>query len=154
MAKINGSNVVVWLDHLTGPKADDKILFTTNCTLTINHDLPDASSKDSEGWAKHISGLRSWEVTVDGLSDFGDWSSSVFGGNIAELWYYINERKNNAKMIFAVDDDDDGSATEYYYGRVSLANLELTNEMESTASFSGTLTGIGELTTSDIFPIL
>jgi predicted secreted protein len=154
MAKINGSNVVVWLDHLIGPTADDKILFTTNCTLTINHDLPDATSKDSEGWAKHISGLRSWEVTVDGLSDFGDWSSSVSGGNIAELWDLITNRRPIAKMVFAVDDDDDGSATEYYYGRVSLANLELTNEMESTASFSGTLIGKGELSTEDIFPII
>jgi len=51
-------------------------------------------------------------------------------------------------MIFAVDANDDGSATAYFYGEVSLANLELTNEMESTASFSGTLTGNGELSTS------
>ena len=147
MAQINGSNVVIWLDYLTPsttPDAADKVLFTTNCTLSITHDLPDATTKDSDGWAEHISGLRSWEVTVDGLTDFG----GMAGDNLYNLWQLISARKTDARMIFAVDEDDDRSASAYFYGEVSLANLELTNEMEATASFSGTLTGNGALTTT------
>jgi len=145
MAQINGSNVVVWLDDSTTPTASEKVLFTTNATLSITHDLPDATTKDSAGWAEHISGLRSWEVSVDGLSDFG----GSAGDNINDLWGLIDNRTTTARMIFAVDANDDGSATAYFYGEVSLANLELSNEMEATASFSGTLTGNGALTTSD-----
>jgi len=144
MAQLNGSNVVVWLDSATTPTESEKVLFTTNCTLSITHDLPDATTKDSAGWAEHISGLRSWEITVDGLSDFGGAS----GDNITDLWGLINNRTTTARVIFAVDEDDDGSASAYFYGEVSLANLELTNEMEATASFSGTLTGNGALTTT------
>ena len=145
MAQLNGSNVVIWFNKTTTPDADDKVLFTTNCTLSITHDLPDATTKDSAGWAEHISGLRSWEVTVDGLTDFG----GSAGDNVTDLWDLIDNRTTTARMIFAVDDNDDGSATAYYYGEVSVANLELTNEMEATASFSGTLTGNGALTTTD-----
>lgn len=144
MAQLNGSNVVIWLDETTTPTASEKVLFTTNATLSITHDLPDATTKDSSGWAEHISGLRSWEVTVDGLSDFG----GSAGDNITDLWDLIDGRVTTARMIFAVDEDDDGSASAYFYGEVSLANLELTNEMEATASFSGTLTGNGPLSTS------
>ena len=143
MAQINGSNVVIWLGGTPTPTSAEKVLFTTNATLSITHDLPDATTKDSAGWAEHISGLRSWEVTVDGLSNFES------GENIADLWNYIDGRDTDVRMIFAVDEDDDGSASAYFYGDVSLANLELTNEMEATASFSGTLTGNGALSTSN-----
>ena len=142
MAQLNGSNVVVWFNKTTTPTASDKVLFTTNCTLSITHDLPDATTKDSAGWAEHISGLRSWEVTVDGLSNFDS------GENILDLWDLIENRETTVRMIFAVDENDDGSATAFFYGEVSLANLELTNEMEATASFSGTLTGNGPLSTT------
>ena len=145
MAQLNGSNVVVWLDKTNTPTESEKVLFTTNCTLSITHDLPDATTKDSAGWAEHISGLRSWEITVDGLSDF----EGSEGDNIYDLWDLIDNRRTTARVIFAVDDNDSGSASAYFYGEVSLANLELTNEMEATASFSGTLTGNGALTTSD-----
>lgn len=144
MAQLNGSNVVIWLDATATPTASEKVLFTTNATLSITHDLPDATTKDSAGWAEHISGLRSWEVTVDGLTDFG----GAAGDNITDIWDLIDNRTTTARMIFAVDANDDGTATAYYYGEVSVANLELTNEMEAVASFSGTLTGNGALTTT------
>lgn len=135
MAQINGSKVLVWLkSDGTTPTVGDVLLFTTNATLSITHDTPDATTKDSAGWAENISGLRSWEITVDGLTDFSG------GTNTDVLWQLINTRETTAEIVFAVD----GSS--FYTGNVTVSGLEFTNDMETASSFSGTLVGNGVLT--------
>lgn len=135
MAQINGSKVLIWIGTSSAsPTSADAVAFTTNCSLSITHDLPDATTKDSAGWAEHISGLRSWEVTVDGLTSFGE--------NDTDFWTLVNTR-DTVRMAFAVD----GTGT--YFGEVSCSGLELTNDMEASATFSGTLTGNGPLSTTN-----
>ena len=45
---------------------------TTSCTLSVNQELPDATTKDSSGYAENINGLRSFEISFDGLVDYTD----------------------------------------------------------------------------------
>ena len=45
---------------------------TTSATLTITHDLPESTSKDSSGFQEVISGLRSGEISFEGLVDYTD----------------------------------------------------------------------------------
>ena len=35
-------------------------------TLNIEQDLPDGTTKGSEGWEEHINGVRRWSIDFDG----------------------------------------------------------------------------------------
>jgi predicted secreted protein len=128
MAKINGTDIIIKLD-------DDKVLHTTNGTLSINQDLPDATTKDSGGWADHIAGLRDYSVTIEGYAVY-----SASTGNVVDLVDLVLDRET-ADFEFTTDKGGDVKFT----GTVSLANLELSSEMEQTAGLSSTLTGKGPL---------
>lgn len=127
MAKINGSVIIPVLDS-------DAVLHTTNATLSIDVDLPDATTKDSGGWADHIHGLRSFSLSIEGYSAYDS------EGNVQPLLDLITGR-NSATFEFAPTTAGDVMIS----GSVSLANLELGANMEETASLSSTLTGKGEL---------
>ena len=131
MAKINGSVIIPVLDS-------DAVLHTTNATLSIDVDLPDATTKDSGGWADHIHGLRSFSLTIEGYSSYDN-----SNGNIKPLLDLVTGR-DSATFEFAPT----GAGNVKITGSVSLANLELGANMEETASLSSTLTGKGALTVS------
>ena len=40
---------------------------TTSCSMTFNVDLPEATSKDSSGYQELITGVKSGEISFDGL---------------------------------------------------------------------------------------
>lgn len=131
MAKINGSVIIPQI-------GGDAVLHTTNATLTIDVDLPDATTKDSAGWADHIHGLRNFSLTIEGYAAY-----NATTGNVADLLDLIIDR-TSATFQFAPS----GAGNTMVSGSVSLANLELGANMEETASLSSTLTGKGALTVS------
>lgn len=130
---INGTDIIIKLD-------DDTILHTTSCTLVLNQDLPDATTKGAGGWAEHIHGLRDWEVSIDGYAAY-----SATTGNVVDLADLILTRAY-ADVEFTTELTGDVKFT----GEVSLANLELSGEMEQTAGLSSTLTGNGPLAKATI----
>lgn len=132
MAKINGSVIIPVLDS-------DAVLHTTNASLSIDVDLPDATTKDSAGWADHIHGLRSFSLTIEGYSAYDA------SGNVKPLLDLVTGR-TSATFEFAPDTAGDVKLS----GSVSLANLELGAGLEETASLSSTLTGKGALTVSTV----
>lgn len=127
MPQINGT--VMLLDLAGNPLA-----MQTDATLNIEQDLPDSTHKQSEGWADHINGLRSWSIDVDGRASIGS------SGNFSTLFDLIANRSNVA-MEFAAST----SGTIKVTGEVSLANISLGAPLEDTASLSGSLTGKGAL---------
>lgn len=130
MGKINGTVIIPLLDT-------DAVVHTTSATLSLEVDLPDATTKDSGGYADHIHGLRSWSLTIEGYSAYDS------AGNVIPLSdLYLN--RTSADMEFAPDD----SGGRKFTGGVSLASLELGAPMEETATLSSTLTGKGTLTAS------
>ena len=131
MAKINGSVIIPVLDS-------DAVIHTTNATLSIDVDLPDATTKDSGGWADHIHGLRNFQLTIEGYSAYNNST-----GNVKPLLDLITGRVS-ATFDFAPT----GSGNVKISGSVSLSNLELGANLEETASLSSTLTGKGPLTVS------
>lgn len=108
----------------------------TNTTLNIEQDLPDASSKDSAGWADHVNGQRSYSVDVDGLADF-----TATTGNSNILANLIANR-SNVSFRFATTT----AGQLQFSGTVSLASLSISAENEQTATLSGSMTGKGALT--------
>ena len=65
MATINGSSFLIYKD-------DDPIGHSNNATINLNCDLPDISTKDSNGWREVLAGVRSGTVEVAGLTDYSD----------------------------------------------------------------------------------
>ena len=130
MAVINGTTMLLLLDGV-------RIAATKSATLNINVDTPDATSKDSSGWAAHIQGLRSWDVSFDGLHD----PTATF--STEQLYDEINERDATIVMELATIDGVGGG--ELYRGTVSVTSLSITAEMEAPVSISGTLQGNGAL---------
>lgn len=132
MAKINGTDLLVYV----GATA---IAHSTSATLTIDQDLPDATTKGSGGFADHINGLKSWSIDFDGLVDY----SASYG---AEELFDNLKNGNNVTVKFATLTAGDSAWT----GTASVSNLTMSAEMEAPVSFSGTFVGKGTLTKSTI----
>lgn len=112
---------------------------STSCSMSITHDLPDATTKDSGGFSEVISGLRSFEISFDGLVDYTDEGNSK--QNVDTILALITGRN---KVDFSF-----GTATvgdEVISGEGFIASLEISAEMESSVTYSGTITGTGSLT--------
>ena len=128
MAKFNATNLVL--------KCSGTIVaHTTSSTLNINQDLPDATTKDSSGWSENISGLRDWSIDVEGLTDY---SASFGADELADL--ILN--RTTCTVEFGTGTTGDTK----FSGTVNLASLTQDAPLEDVASFSGSLTGTGELT--------
>lgn len=114
---------------------------STSCSMTINHDLPEATSKDSAGYSEVISGLRSFEVSFDGLVDYTDEGSSKT--NADGIITLVN---NRSKIDFTFGTAVSGD--QLITGEGFISSIEVSAEMESAVSYSGTITGTGAITIS------
>ena len=135
MGVINGTTMLLLVDGTT-------VGCTRSATLNINNDAPDSSCKSSSGWASHILGQRSWDVSFDGLYD----PAGAF--NFEALFDEIYERDETLIMEFAQVDGTGGG--EVYRGNCLITSLSMTADMEQPVTYSGTLTGTGELYKSTV----
>lgn len=133
MAAINGT-LIVLNDNGTA------FALTTSATLNVEMDLPDASSKQSSGWADHIQGQRSFSVDLDGLADF------EVSGSVQVLVDYILNR-TTVSIEFEPSAGFAGGTKGYsYQGDVSCSSVSIVAANEDTATLSGSFVGTGELT--------
>jgi hypothetical protein len=126
----NGTNLLLKVEG-------DTIGHTTSCSLTISHDLPDATTKDSNGFSEVISGLRSGEISFEGLVDYSDAASAI------ELIDYILNR-TVVTCVFGTSVTGDAIYTAEGY----ISSVEQNAEMESTVSYSGSITLTGAIVKS------
>ncbi len=112
---------------------------STSCTLSITNDMPEATTKDSGAYAEVIAGLRSFEISFDGLVDYTDEA----GGkkNADGLITFVNSR---SKIDFSFGTATSGD--QIITGEGFVSSIEVTGEMESAVTYSGTITGTGALT--------
>ena len=128
----NGTNLIVKVD-------DKKIGHATSATFTVNADLPDATTKDSGGWAENIHGLRSFSVSGDGLVDYSDDGTTTQGAvSIRDL---ILDR-TSVTLYWGTETVGDT----IYTASAKVASIEETAEMESPVSYSFEFTGSGQIT--------
>lgn len=45
---------------------------STNTVVSLIQDLPESTTKDSNGWREYIAGLKSGTITAEGLIDYSD----------------------------------------------------------------------------------
>jgi predicted secreted protein len=127
MAKFNATDLLVYVGAIP-------IAHSTSATITIDVDLPDATTKDSAGWADHIAGVRNWSIDFDGLVDY----ASSYG--VEELFNNLLNRN-----VLTVKWSSTQSGGTYLTGTASVSNLTQTADMEQPVSYSGTFTGKGAL---------
>lgn len=130
MAKINGTLNAI----LSGT---DRLLHIDNATMNVNVNLPDASTKESAGWAEHINGQRDWEITYDGKYD-----ETGSGLTPDEILAAIIARSADTVIKFTTDG---ATAAAGWTGNGTFRNISLVGNMETPATFSGSIKGNGAL---------
>jgi len=130
MAKINGTlNAII--------SGSDRLLHIQNATLNVNVDLPDATTKESAGWAEHINGQRDWGISFDGAYD-----EAGSGMTPDEILAIIIARTADATIKFTTDG---ATGAVGWTGNATVQNFSLVGNKETPATFSGSLKGNGVL---------
>tara|TARA_R100001015_G_C4635160_1_gene203763 strand:+ start:6114 stop:6536 length:423 start_codon:yes stop_codon:yes gene_type:complete len=132
----NGSNLLIKVaDDGSSPTT---IGHSTSCTISFTNDMADATTKDSSGFSEVIAGLRSAEISFDGLIDYTDGSS---GG--AEIAHKLLTRQ---KCDFSFGTAATGDTI--YTGEGFISSCEISGSMEEAVTYSGTITVTGAITES------
>ena len=126
----NGTNLLLSVaGHVLG--------HTTSCSLSLSNDLPEATTKDSNGFQEVIAGVISGELSFDGLVDYSDTANAI------ELADYLLAR-TQITCVFGTAVTGDAIFTAEGY----LSSVEQSAEMESPVSYSGSITLTGAITKS------
>lgn len=132
----NGTSLVV----LVGTEV---VAHATSCTLTVSADLPDATTKESGGWADHIAGLRSWSITTDGLATVEPTGTNYVVGDIFSA---LNGRGTVTVKFTTVSGSTPIVGDLIWSGSAFVESLDITADMESPVTYSASFTGTGTLT--------
>ena len=138
----NGTSLVVLI-------GSEVIGFATSCSLSLAIDAPDASTKQSLGWADEIGGQRSWSLTTDGLA-------TVVPGAVAnyisttELANFAILRQPVTVKFTTVNNDTLNGVTPvlgdtYYSGQAFIESVDMTADMENPVTYSVSFKGTGAL---------
>jgi hypothetical protein len=123
MAKINGTLVRLLIKR-TGENDYTAVGAAQSDNLTIDVDLPDATTKGSEGWAEHIQGLRTASGSITGLHDPEETFTE------AEVFAMI-EGRESAKIQYGTMEP----GSNYFEFDASISNFTKNSEMESPVGF-------------------
>jgi predicted secreted protein len=141
----NGTSLVV----LIGAEV---IGFATSCSLSMAIDSPDASTKQSLGWAEEIGGQKSWSLTTDGLATVvpGAVANYISTTELANLAFdrtavlvkftTINNGTSPTPGVTPVPGDT------YYEGYAFIESVDITADMENPVTYSVSFKGTGPLT--------
>ena len=126
----NGTNLILSVEGNT-------LGHTTSCSLSLSNDLPEATTKDSNGFQEVIAGVISGEISFDGLIDYSDTANAI------ELADYLLAR-TQITCVFGTAVTGDAIFTAEGF----LSSVEQSAEMESPVSYSGSITLTGAITKS------
>lgn len=129
MAKLSGKKMLV----LVGGVA---IGASKSFTLTINSQTIDTTSKDSDAWGESLYGSKDWNVSIDGLYD------PASPMNAEELFDAI---VNDTRLLLEMAVIDGTGGGLVFRGYANASGLTIGASYNDAVTFSGTLTGDGEL---------
>jgi len=130
MALINGTNLVIKV-------GGNPILKATTASMEISVDLPDATTKDSQGWSEFFAGVRSWTLSSDGLIDYAT-SASVETDELVAMLI----ARTAVTVEFATSTSGDMKLS----GSAFVSSISQTADMESPSGWSVSFQGTGALT--------
>jgi hypothetical protein len=126
MAKVNGTDMTIY-------SGSDVILWSKTCSINIEQDLPDGTTKGSAGWEEHING---WTVDFDGA-----WDVSGSGMTPNEMIAIIVARTADSVIKFGTA----AAAATGWTGNGTIKSIQISGVMEDVATFSGSIVGNGAL---------
>ena len=141
----NGTSLVVLI-------GTEVIAFATSCSLSIAIDAPDASTKQSLGWADEIGGQKSWSLTTDGLATVVPGAVATYISTTELSNLAINRTLCTVKFTTV---DNGTSPTPgvtpvpgdtIYSGSAYIESLDMTADMENPVTYSVSFKGTGALT--------
>lgn len=124
MAIINGSSFVIY-------ENDIGLGHTTSCLISFSCDMPESTTKDSQGWKEVIAGRRKATIKAEGLVDYSQ--QITF-----ENFYLRIINREYTKWVFT-----DG--TQFYMGAGYIKECEQVSDMESSVKFSIEIEITGEI---------
>jgi hypothetical protein len=127
----NGTNLILQVEG-------NVVGHTTSCTLSLSNDLPEATTKDSNGFQEVIAGVISGEISFEGLVDYSDTANAI------EMADYLLAR-TQITCVFGTQEAGDA----VYTAEGFLSSVEQSAEMESPVSYSGSITLTGAITKSN-----
>ena len=138
MALINGTNLVI---KIGTPGSGVPIMKATTASLELSVDMPDATTKDSQGWAEFFAGVRSFTLSTDGLIDYAT-SASVETDELVNMLI----TRSAVGIEFGTSTTGDMKLT----GMAYVSSISQTADMESPSGFSVTFQGTGALTKATV----
>lgn len=111
-----------------------KVSHSTNCSLEINNETIDVSTKDSGGWRDILAGMRSWSMS-------GDFFQAEDGTlNFEDAFDDVNGRTSvTARISTAVTGDV------YYEGTAYVTSISMSGGVEDAHVYSMSLEGTAAL---------
>ena len=132
----NGTDLLLKLTDGTSIATSTIIGHSTSCSLSLSNDLPEATTKDSNGFQEVIAGVKSGEISFEGLIAYDDNANPVDFADILIA-------RRAVTWTFGTAD----AADTVYTGSGFLSSVEMSAEMESPATYSGSITINGAITT-------
>ena len=141
----NGTSLVVLI-------GTEVIAFSTSCSLSIAIDAPDASTKESLGWATEIGGQKSWSLTTDGLATVVPGATATYIST-SELTALAVARTAVSVKFTTVDNSTVNGVTpvtgdSIWSGSAFIESVDITADMENPVTYSVSFKGTGALTQS------
>ncbi|MFM2203800.1 MAG: Phage tail tube protein [Bacteroidota bacterium] len=114
--------------------SEETLIQLTNCSMSVNADLFDTTSKESGGWKSVMPGLRDVSYSGEGLADFAAGANYT----LTEIFAAYNNR-----TLLSVKFTN-GTNTFSQSGYI--ASFEISGPMEDVATYTIEVTGTGVLT--------
>jgi TP901-1 family phage major tail protein len=112
---------------------------STTCSLSLSADLPEATTKDSNGFQEVIGGLKSGELSFEGLVSYSD------SNNVKEFSELL---LNRTKVDWSLATTTSGD--QILSGEAFFSSVEVSGEMESPVTYSGSLTVTGQIVSGTV----
>ena len=126
----NGTNLILQIEGAA-------VGHTTSCSLSLSMDTPEATTKDSNGFSEYIGGVKGGEVSFEGLVAYDDTANAI------EFADYLLAR-TQLTCVFGTAETGDA----VYTAEGFLSSVEMSAEMESAVTYSGSITLTGAITKS------
>ena len=133
MAIFNGTNLGVYIDGTI-------IAAATDCSLSLNMETIDITTKDSAGYRELLAGMRSGSMSVSGLIDYQATDKDTV--DLYTAW----ENRTSLTLKFSSEISSDTSFTASGF----LTSLEQSGGTEDTATYSATFELTGQVTDATI----
>jgi len=101
-------------------------------TIDVSAAEVDVSGFDGSGWKATVAGLKSWTATVEGQWTYGD------TGGMEEIWDNLGDEVDCKFYV-------DLANTKYFSGSAKVISISPSTAVDSSATFSATLSGDGAL---------